>query len=249
MHQAGLVSVSFRALSFEQVIAAAADAELSYIEWGSDVHAPCTDSSRLRAIAAAQDAAGIRCSSYGTYFRLGSNPVTELTAYFDAARQLGTDTLRLWCGTRGSAAYSPAQLQQLYDDCRAAAAIAENAGITLCMECHNGTLTDTASAALALMRAVDSPAFRMYYQPNQLRTVQENIDYARCLAPYTRHVHVFHWRGQDKFPLREGLSDWNRYLAALGGQRMLLLEFMPDDRVQSLKTEAAALRELIGGCV
>ena len=40
MYQIGLVSVSFRGLSPEEIIRIAKDAGLSRIEWGSDVHAP-----------------------------------------------------------------------------------------------------------------------------------------------------------------------------------------------------------------
>ena len=37
-----------------------------------------------------------------------------------------------------------------------------------------------------------------------------------------------------------------RYLTAFTTPRTLLLEFMPDDRLESLPTEAEALRAIIG---
>ena len=52
MFDTGLVSVSFRPLTPQQVAAAAVDAGLSYIEWGSDVHAPYDDPQKLAEIAA-----------------------------------------------------------------------------------------------------------------------------------------------------------------------------------------------------
>ena len=66
MYQLGLVSISFRKHSPEEIISAVVDAGLSCIEWGSDVHALYNDTERLTAIAAAQNAAGLKCSSYGT---------------------------------------------------------------------------------------------------------------------------------------------------------------------------------------
>ena len=39
--QTGIVSVTFRALAPEQVIALTKQAGLDGIEWGSDVHVPC----------------------------------------------------------------------------------------------------------------------------------------------------------------------------------------------------------------
>ena len=67
----GLVSVSFRRHTPREILEAVRAAGLACIEWGSDVHAPCTDETALRRIAAMQAEYGIVCSSYGTYFRLG----------------------------------------------------------------------------------------------------------------------------------------------------------------------------------
>lgn len=250
MYRLGLVSISFRSYSPENIINAVKEAGLSCIEWGSDVHASCTDENRLRDIAALQKESGVTCCSYGTYFRLGQDNPAELIRYIHAAEILGTNVLRLWCGTKGSLEYTPEEREILYTDCRAAAKIAEEHGEILCMECHNGTLTDRKESALALMEAIDSPAFRMYYQPNQLRTPEENLAYARLLAPYTEHVHVFNWDCPDgdllqRYPLADGVGIWKRYLAELPENRSLLLEFMPDDRLESLKTEADALRKIV----
>ena len=99
--------------------------------------------------------------------------------------------------------------------------------------------------ALRIMEAVDSPHFRMYYQPNQFKSHDVNIAYAKAIAPYTTHLHVFHWEGSDKFPLAQGLDKWRDFLPYFTGDHMLLLEFMPDNRVESLTEEARALKELI----
>ena len=92
----GLVSISFRSLPPEALIEQAKAAKLSCVEWGSDVHAPCTDEAALDHILRLQSRSGIVCSSYGTYFRLGQTPLQELPAYIRAAKKLGTRILRLW---------------------------------------------------------------------------------------------------------------------------------------------------------
>ena len=114
---------------------------------------------------------------------LGRDDPAVLSRYIAAAKCLDTSVLRLWCGTKGSSDYTPQELQALYEDCRSAASIAQAHGVTLCMECHNHTLTDTKESALALMEAISSPAFRMYWQPNQLRSEQENLQYLKLLRP------------------------------------------------------------------
>ena len=243
----GLVSVSFRGLTPEAVASAAERAGLKFIEWGSDIHAPWEDAQKLEEVCRAQEAHGIRCGSYGTYFRLAVTPLEELLEYIRGAKKLGTTILRLWCGTKKQTDCSEEERAFLLDQCRQAAKIGEREGVTLCLECHRNSYTETKEGALEVMEAVNSPAFRMYWQPNQWRTVSENLEYVSCLKKYISHVHVFQWKQKQRFPLRDGLQEWKGYLHALSGQHMLLLEFMPDDDVASLPAEAEALRMLTGG--
>lgn len=243
----GLVSISFRKESPEAILRAAANAGLSCIEWGSDVHAPCSDPARIQQIVQLQNQCGITCSSYGTYFRLGETPIDELPSYINAAKLLGADILRLWCGSKRADNCTAEEKDYLFSQCRQASAMAEAAGVTLCMECHIRSYTETVDGALELMEAVNSPAFQMYWQPNQFRTVEENIRYAQALQAYITHIHVFQWKGKERFPLETGIDEWRRYLEALPGQRTLLLEFMPDDQIDSLVIEANALRRIAGG--
>ena len=243
----GLVSVSFRRHGIREIANAACRAELTCIEWGSDIHAPCDDNARLKEIAALQESCGIRCCSYGTYFRLGQTPLAKLPAYIEAAHILGTNVLRLWCGDTCGDGMTDDERAALIDTCRRAAVLAEQSGVILCTECHRGTFTERPADTVALMQAVDSPAFRTYWQPFQWLSPAENAAVARQLAPYTEHVHVFQWSGTERFSLEEGADDWRSYLAALPAPRTLLLEFMPDDRIASLPREAAALHAIAGG--
>lgn len=242
MHKLGLVSVSFRQHTPEEILQAMKKCGLSVIEWGSDVHCP---TERAAEIAALQEKYGIACCSYGTYFKLDTTPLEELQPHIDAAKTLGTDILRLWCGNKNSEDYTEEEKVQLFSHCRAAAAIAEQNGVTLCMECHNNTYTNRKEAALELMQEVNSESFRMYWQPNQYRTEEENIAYATLLAPYTVNIHVFNWKGKEKYPLRQAKNIWHRYLSCFEGEKTLLLEFMPDGKLETLETEAVALREIV----
>ena len=243
----GLVSISFRKHSPEEIVKAVKSAGLTCIEWGSDIHAPCRDTERLREIARLQVEFGITCSSYGTYFRLGVTPLDELSDYIAAAKILGTNILRLWGGTKKGADMTPEELVDFTDTCRKAAAKAEEAGVILCLECHMLSVTETSDCAVALMEAVNSPHFRMYWQPFQWLDTEGSLSVARAIAPYAEHIHVFNWHGSQKLPLAEAAEDWRRYLAVFDTPRTLLLEFMPDDRIESLPAEAAALRRIIGG--
>ena len=238
----GLCSISFRKNTPEEVLQAMKAAGSEVIEWGSDVHCP---PEKAEEIAALQKQFGVECSSYGTYFKIGVTPIEELEKYIVAAKTLGTNVLRLWCGDKNSEDYAESEKTELFGACKAAAEIAKAEDVILCMECHNKTYTNRKESALELMEAVNSQNFRMYWQPNQLRSTDENLDYAKLLAPYTKNLHVFNWKGSEKYPLSEALDIWQQYLANFKGDHALLLEFMPDGRIESLKTEAEALKEIV----
>lgn len=241
-YKLGLVSVSFRGNTPEQILQAMHNNGLGYIEWGSDVHCPPDDADK---IAALQKNYGIVCCSYGTYFRLGVTPIDELAGYMQAAKRLGTNILRLWCGNKDSEEYSQDEKQVLFSECKIAADIAQKNGVVLCMECHNNTYTNTRESAYELMQAVNSKGFRMYWQPNQFRSEEDNMEYAKLLSPYTEHIHVFNWKGKEKYPLLDAKDVWQRYLTCFSGDRALLLEFMPDGRLETLSQETIALRKIV----
>ena len=245
-YKLGVVSVSFRQNSPEEILEATRSAGLSCIEWGSDVHAPCDDMERIERIAKLQREYGIECSSYGTYFRLGETPVGKLKAYINAAKILGTDTLRLWCGEKSGDDMSEEEKKLLIKQCREAADIAEKNRVVLCMECHQRTFTQNEADAMRLMREINSPNFQMYWQPFQWQSIEENLEYAEAIAPYTRHIHVFQWKDKEKFSLNDGIEEWRSYLSRFSTPRTLLLEFMPDDSIDSLMAETQALRRIIG---
>ena len=245
-NQIGLVSVSFRDRTPEEILKAMKLAGLSWIEWGSDVHAPCENVEGLRRLAEMQAKYGVQCSSYGTYFKIGVTPMESLPAYIDAAKILGTRILRLWCGDRCGAEMTEEERQAFLPLCREAARIAEKKDAILCMECHKGTFTERPEDAVLLMQTVRSSHFRMYWQPFQWQSVQENIENAKAIAPFTEHIHVFHWKQDEKLPLSEATDEWRKYLSEFAMPHTLLLEFMPHDRLEELAAEAYALRIIIG---
>ena len=242
----GLVSVSFRQLSVLEIIKLIKAEGMSLVEWGSDVHAPKDDIEKLEQIAELQKEYGIKCSSYGTYFKVGTTPIEELESYIKAAKILGTNVLRIWCGDKDSENYSESEKQKLFEECKKLSEIAEQNVVVLCLECHGWTYTNRLSSALEVMEVVNSDSFKMYWQPNQFRSYEENLEYAENIAKYTVNIHVFNWDGEDKFPLIEAVDVWREYLKKFSGNENLLLEFMPDGKPESLMTEYGALKEIVG---
>ena len=250
-YRLGLVSISFRQHTPREILETMKQAGLTCIEWGSDVHAPRRDKERLREIVTLQKEYGIDCASYGTYFRLGETPMEELPDYIAAAKILGTNIIRLWCGNKCGADMTDEEWASLLAVCREAARIAEENEVVFCMESHHSTLTERMEDSLTLMREINSPYFRLYWQPFQWLEAEENLPIAQNIGPFTEIVHVFQWKkpklDPTRFSLYEGAEEWRSYLRAIPAPRTLLLEFMPDDQLSTLPTEAEALRTIIGG--
>ena len=241
----GLCSVSFRQNTPLEILASARNAGLNCVEWGSDVHAPCNNIEALNNIADLQKKYDIFCSSYGTYFYIMRDKTEDIVNYINAAKILGTNVLRLWCGEKGSSQFTESEKQGLFAECKKLAQIAKNEGAVLCMECHAGTFTDTAESSIELMENVNSPNFKMYWQPYIKLTDNENIEAAKMLSPYTENIHVFYWVNKKPRNLSDGIEVWKKYLENFSEKRALLLEFMPDGKIESLFTEAETLKEII----
>lgn len=246
-YQLGLVSISFRGLSVDEIMDLCEKNHLKYIEWGSDVHAPCDDAERLAHIVAEQERRGLICSSYGTYFRVGINPVEEIYGYIAAAKTLGTKIIRLWCCKGNYENYTAEERERILSDAKALAKIAEAEGVTLCMECHNNTYTNCLEGARELMETVQSKHFGMYWQPNQFKSYETNLEYAKEIAPCVTQIHVFNWEEKNRYPLKDAVETWQSYLSCFRGEHALLLEHVPNNLPEELSAEAEALRQIVEG--
>lgn len=248
MLKTGLCSISFRSLSPEEIVEAAANAGLDAIEWGGDAHVPPGRPETARRVGNMTRDAGLAVSSYGSYYYIGCGQEDTASAVLEAACLVGAPAVRLWCGQKPSADVTPQEYAGIVEESLRLAAQAQERGLTLALECHPNTLTDRYLMALRLIQDVNRPNFRMYWQPNQFFDLLYNLQSVAALRPYVQNLHVFHWDENGRHSLDEGLEVWRQYLLPFresGDQRFLLLEFMPDDSPDSLPREARALRELI----
>ncbi len=246
----GLVSVSFRPRTVEEILEASRAAGLEWIEWGSDVHVPAGGEEKARFVAQATAAAGLRSEAYGSYFRIGVMPVAEFVAYRDTALWLGARVIRVWGGNKDSEALSGEDWDRLVADGRAIAEMAAQSGLTVTLECHGGTVTNRWESAMEYLRRTSHPALRMYWQPNQFRMPEYNREAAEKLAPWVENLHVFSWEASGRHPLAWGREDWRQYLEIFRPQARkremgLLLEFMHDDRLESLAETADELHRWV----
>ena len=240
----GIVSVTFRNHPYSDVIALASEAGLSAIEWSEGWHVEADDPASAREIGRQTREAGLAVAEYGSYYRLGKG--MDIVPRLRNAEALGTDTVRIWGGTEPSAALSPEDRAALVREAREIARTASSAGISIVLEWHRNTVMDGNLSGLSFIEDAGMDNLRTLWQPLQALSVEERADGLGMLGRLVRNLHVFHWVGDERRPLEEGLDAWRRYLEKLdpSSGRYALLEFVKDDSEAQFFEDAASLRAI-----
>jgi sugar phosphate isomerase/epimerase len=248
----GLVSVTFRSLDPEEIIRLAVGAGLQSIEWGGDIHVPAGENARAREVGRWTRDAGLIVSAYGSYYRLG--PPVQGEPPFErvlaSAAGLAAPTIRVWAGRCGSAACSADERAAIIDDARRVADMAARSGITVSLEYHEGTLTDTRDSVRALLQELAHPNIEFLWQPPHGETIETCAESLLEVLPRLRNVHVFHWwpTSGDRRPLAEGEPRWQTYIDIVRESRRtvdFLLEFVARDNPDQFLADAATLQRML----
>ena len=252
MLKTGLCSITFRKLGTDAIIELAADAGLDGIEWGGDVHVVPGDPQNAAAVGRATRDAGLAVSSYGSYYRSDAE-AGAFAPVLEAAKALEAPVIRVWAGRKGSADADPEYRAEVIAALRKAVNAASAEGRTVALEYHGNTLTDTRTSAHQLLREVDHPGLKLYWQPRNGGRLEDNWEELNAALPHLSHIHVFHWQltpeGKiDRRPLSEGENDWREYLDLLkrdAADRFCILEFVRNDDPDQLRYDAATLKALL----
>ena len=231
----GLVSITFRRLCRDEIARHCHAAELDYIEWGGDVHVPAGD------LEAAADAArlcreyGIEPAGYGSYYN-AADDFCKFGPVLSTAEALGAGYIRIWAG-RGRE-YDEAAEENIARAVREAA----DKNIRVSLECHRKTMTE--DPRLAVRLAAETGCL-LHFQPNPDIGFEENLRALTLFAPHLCACHVFAWdRGDVRLPLSAQARQWREY-AKTAPDVPFLLEFVKDDDVNNLYTDAEMLGRIL----
>ncbi|MBE6658736.1 MAG: hypothetical protein E7604_09855 [Ruminococcaceae bacterium] len=249
MFHTGLVSITYRQCTPEQIISLCVENGLSAIEWGGDVHVPHGDTEVAVRIGEMTRTAGLCMPAYGTYYKAGTygkDYRREFEKILHTACALDTPALRLWAGTKNSEDIADDERDALLSELRDCADMAAAHGKAITFERHNGTLTNRAAATLAMIHEIGRENVRTHWQPSQFLTHEENCRGLSLLVPFIDCVHVFAWEGANarRFTLAEHRDRWADYLSILKGAQQdihLLMEFTPQNDPAEFPTEAQTL--------
>jgi len=250
MLKTGLTSITFRPLSVDDIIALVKECGIDGIEWGGDVHAKPGEVETAKAIKAKCDTAGIDCQSYGSYYRCDIE-----AGVFDGdvatAQALGATVIRVWAGRKGSDKADQSYRDEVVQSLRKAVDMAKIAGITIALEYHGNTLTDTQESAHQLLEEVDRDELKLYWQPRSGGTMKDDLEQLKAALPVLAHVHCFHWGPNgwsDKRPLADGIEPWTEYMKLIKqaeGDRYIITEFVAGDTPDQFRADAKVLKKLI----
>ena len=250
MLSTGLCSITFGEKSVDEIIKLCRQTGIEGIEWASNGHVPEGDLELAASVREKTEAAGLSVCSYGSYYRCDKEQA-DFALFLDSAVALGAKVIRVWAGTKGSAEADEAYRAEVIDHIRNAVDLASKKGVTVTLEYHGQTLTDTQESAHQLLQDLGRPELKLYWQPRTGGNFEEDLVELNAALPYASHVHCFYWGSggwNDKRALCEGTDNWREYLSrirAFGGSRYIILEFVKDGTEQQLFDDAKTLRSLL----
>ncbi len=256
----GICSVTFRQFDVPRIVDLVKKAGLDAVEWGGDIHVKPGDLAAATAAREMTRDAGLAVSSYGSYYRVleEEDHEQDFAPVLDAALALGTDTIRIWPGSRPSEAAGEKYRKQFADKLRRDLDAAAAAGVRLALEFHMNSLTDSNAATRVLLDEINHPNLYIYWQPIYwLSDFEYRLQGLKTFRDRIMNLHVFNWafhptRGNwgeniERRPLQEAAAEWKQYLAALPPQqdRCALLEFVRGDSPEQFLEDAQTLRQWI----
>lgn len=244
MIKTGLVSITFRSLSPEEIITLVKTAGLDGIEWGGDIHCPHGDVKRAKQVGKMTQDAGLDVAAYGSYYKVASG--TDFEPVLDSAIALKAPVIRVWAGNKGSRDADESYVKAIIEDSRKIANMAKKEGIKITYEYHCNTLTDTTQSAIDLLKVVDNDNIFAYWQPPQDISINARKDGLVKVLPWLTNLHVFSWGKNVRYPLAQLESEWQEYfdiVSKLQGDRYAMIEFVKEDDPKQFIEDAKTLKK------
>ncbi|MBE7030414.1 MAG: hypothetical protein E7409_03170 [Ruminococcaceae bacterium] len=239
----GVVSVTFRKKSVEEIIDIVKKSGLAAIEWGGDIHVPHGDVATAERVGKLTRAAGIEPISYGTYYECTKEdvPFDDVLA---SAVALGVKVIRVWAGKKNFDETTEEERKETYAALRYAVDAAAKKGIIVATELHINTLTNTLEGALEMLKQV--PGLKTYWQcVKNAPDPEEEYAAIRTLGKNIVGTHIGgSWIDGIKHPLEElgeQVSNYISMLEELETPQYMMIEFVAGDSGEQLIKDAEFL--------
>lgn len=268
VYRVGVCSIAFKEHSVFHALRAIAAAGADSVElWGQPPHLRYPVDERWCAELRRQaDELGLTFCALGSYYRPGAHPVYDGHAVtrenqISAAQAIGAPIVRIWPGDDSHSATAPEVRERIYDEIRSFADAAQDAGLTVVLERHVGSLTEGWEAPLTVLAEVDDPAVSLNYQvvypaPCAELAALAVKDYERLL-PHAGHAHLQNYVDTNDQPSRtliaDGVVDYGGLGAAARAcdyEGSFMIEFPADERGgmsvdEAIRADVAGVRRLL----
>ncbi|MGI6438097.1 MAG: sugar phosphate isomerase/epimerase family protein [Sphaerochaeta sp.] len=238
----GLVSVTCKDLSIEEIIDLCNRLNLKAIEWSENWHIDPNDLRQAKNIHEACRAAGIEIVGYGSYFFLGEG--MDILPSLKAARAIGAPIVRIWGGKIASYQLNRVKLDEMITETQGICDLAREFDLTLAMEWHKNSITDRNESAISFLESVNHPSLKTLWQPTQALTFEERVQGLRQIQTDLAYLHTYYWDERGRCPLSEGEKHWKEYFDVLKEDQIFyaLLEFVKENSINQLEEDARTLR-------
>ena len=220
--------------------------------WGQPPHIPdVADADHVARLRDALEERRLAAPQYGSYARAGTDGfAVRAKAELAVTAGLKAPACRMWAGPADSEVMTAPQWKATVADLKTACAMAAEAGLSVTLERHGGTATNTLWGCQRVIDEVSHPALRINYQfmdPAARRIAEE----VRLLGRHILNTHATNLRlvgnVQQATRLAEGDVDWAlaiRNLQAVGNDGFIEVEFArrgaADLPLPQLESELAA---------
>lgn len=240
----GIVSATFKTLSIQQVIFLTVANGLKAIEWSENHHIELNNSVQATIVGELTRDNNLEVASYGSYFKLGKS--ADIIPHLENAKAMEAPFMRIWAYDKPSFEVSCEEYKEIVAEAKEVSKIAKDYDIPLTLEWHKNTLTDTNESGLKLLREVDSPYFKTFWQPTQALSVEQRVEGLKLIKPYLTNLHVYYWTKDRREELKDGKDYWQQYLKAVDDKvHYALLEFVKNDSAEQFEKDAIVLKHLL----
>lgn len=245
----GLLSVTFRKLTANEIVSLVVKAKLDAIEWGGDIHVPHGDIQIAKDVAHMTEEEGLSIASYGSYYRVGCSEHQNLPfeKVLESAIALKAPAIRVWAGDRSSELADEAFWDEAVKDSKRIADLAQSAGIQIHYEYHKNTLTDTNETTLRLLNLVAHDNVLSNWQPMTDWNANQRLISLSNLGDKLANIHAFNWEPGIRLPLNDAYQEWQTYISylkSMNKSRFVMLEFVKDDQPEQFLQDAEVLKKM-----
>lgn len=222
----GFTTTSFRQIrDREKIVIIARDCGADIVEWGGDIHVKnAADALHAKAMCGR---ARVGISSYGSYYRIGSEKKDDWKNICETAAAMGCGSVRVWLGRKDSQKTDEATYRALVRDAQNCCDTAAGYGLKVCCECHDNTYNNDTDAFLRIQKDVGKDNFRTYFQ-SRYRKKDYDLDRIERTLPFIESVHIsYSEQRREQFPRYDGtyLDALLDRLLACGFDGNLLVEY------------------------